>query len=164
MGANIEENMENFLKGLVKTAEESGFDDFYLYSELLNGEFILETFFETFFEKVEGRAFSSDKASYVISKIKESIKLKQDLNLQITYGEYQEKGGNIGKITELDKVCYWCPKTISNTKDAFSLFFNFITLSNLVDINKIKPFNLSSDLSTELQEKTEQEQYDEKIN
>lgn len=128
MGSNIEENMENVLKAIVKTAKDLGFDDFHLYSELLNGEFVLKTFFKSYFEKMEGRACSSDKASYVVSQIKESIKLKQDLSLQITYGEYQEKGGNIGGITELDEICYWCPKTISNTKEALSLFLRLMFL------------------------------------
>lgn len=39
MGSNIEENMENVLKAIVKTAKDLGFDDFHLYSELLNGKF-----------------------------------------------------------------------------------------------------------------------------
>ena len=31
-------------------------------------------------------------------------------------------GGYIGTITDLDHLCYWCPKTIKTAKQAIDLF------------------------------------------
>ena len=51
------------------------------------------------------------------------IQQKQNIQLQQTYREYQEKGGNIGSIKKLDEIAYWCPKTIKTSKEAIELFY-----------------------------------------
>ena len=51
------------------------------------------------------------------------IQQKNNVLLQQTYREYQNNGGNIGNITELDQICYWCPKTIKTSKEAIDLFY-----------------------------------------
>ena len=41
--------------------------------------------------------------------------------------EYQKRGNDIGGITELDNICYWCPKTIKDTDTALAIFKAYIS-------------------------------------
>ena len=119
----LKKDIKNVVNTLAKIAEEDGFDTYWFYSELLNGDFIVRTFFEEYFKKKEGIVCCCDKASYVLSSIKKMIETKNDIKLQQTYREYQENGGDIGSIKELDRICYWCPNTIKTSKEAIELFY-----------------------------------------
>lgn len=77
---------------------------------------VLEVILSNYFRKTEGWSCSSDKTSFVINKMKESIKKKEVLSLQETYQDEEDK----------DKIAYWCPKTLYNTEEAFDLVETFI--------------------------------------
>lgn len=81
---------------------------------------------EGYFHKVEGRSCCADKARYVARMIDKTLKDNKYYPLQITYGEYQNRGGDIGSITELDKVAYWCPETLKTTEDALQIIYSII--------------------------------------
>ncbi|MBQ3408928.1 MAG: hypothetical protein IJH12_06980 [Clostridia bacterium] len=104
-------------------AEKEGFDDYWFFGQLLNGDFIIKSFFEKYFKKTEGVACCCDKAEYVLKAIKAMVEKKENISLQQTYREYKENRGDIGNIKELDEICYWCPKTIKNSKEAIELFY-----------------------------------------
>ena len=74
---------------------------------------VLEVILNNYFRKVEGWSCSSDKTTFVIKKMKESIKNKEILSLQEKYENE-------------DKIAYWCPKTLYNTEEAFDLVETFI--------------------------------------
>lgn len=119
----IKESLEEVVNNIAKIAEKDGYDKWWFYTQLINGDYILKTFFEEYFRKTEGSACCCDKANYVLGAIKIMIQQKKNVILQQTYREYQDNGGNIGSITELDKICYWCPKTIKDSKEAIELFY-----------------------------------------
>lgn len=87
---------------------------------------IFELFFDRYFEVTEGIQCSHDKASYVSKKIEKYLNTGKNEILRQTYGEYQKAGGNIGSITELDEICYWCPKTIKDSKEATTILFHYL--------------------------------------
>lgn len=118
----LKKHIEEVTEALAKNAEESGFDNYWFYSQFINGDFLVTSFFEEYFRKNEGLGCCADKANYVLGAIKKMIQIKNNIKLQQTYREYQENGGNIGSIEELDEICYWCPKTIKTSKDAIELF------------------------------------------
>ena len=125
----IKESLEEVINNIAKIAEKDGYDKWWFYTQLINGDYILKTFFEEYFRKTEGSACCCDKANYVLGAIKIMIQQKKNVILQQTYREYQDNGGNIGSITELDKICYWCPKTIKDSKEAIELFYKY-TIQN----------------------------------
>lgn len=100
--AKIKKDIKEIVDALVKKAEEKGFDDFWFYSTLFDGEEMMKTFFEKYFEKNEGSICSVDKADFVVKGIKKMIEIKQVVKLNLTYGQYKESGGDIGCITDLD--------------------------------------------------------------
>lgn len=91
---------------------------------------IFELFFDRYFEIIEGIQCSHDKASYVSKKIEEYLNTGKNEILRQTYEEYQKTGGNIGSITELSKFCYWCPKTIKDSKEALSILFHYMRMDS----------------------------------
>ena len=126
--------ISQIIEVMSKEAEKEGFDDYWLYGQLLNGDFLIESFFETYFKNTEGPMCCCDKARYVLGAIKTMIQKKENISLQQTYREYKESGGDIGNIKKLDELCYWCPKTIKNSKEAIELFY--IELTKLEARNK----------------------------
>ena len=119
----IKKDIEQVCDSLLNIAAENGYDDYWFYSQCITGEFLIQTFFEEYFKKKEGFTCCTDKARYTVNKIKEMIKKKKTVFLSETYREYQNTGGDIGSIKELDNLAYWCPKTISDTKEAMELFY-----------------------------------------
>lgn len=85
------EQFENLLKEMSEIAEESGFDNYWFYNEVLNGDYLVKTFFEEYFRKNEGYQCCADKAGHVLKMIKLMIEKREDVNLQETYGEYQDR-------------------------------------------------------------------------
>ena len=120
---DIKNQIKEVVKEISKIAEKDGYDKYWFYSQLLNGDYLVGTFFEEYFRKTEGSACCCDKANYVLGAIKIMIQTKQNVILQQTYREYRDNGGNIGSIQELDEVCYWCPRTIKTSKEAIELFY-----------------------------------------
>ena len=122
MENNIEDSFKNIIDILLKKAEQEGFDDYWFYSTLLDGEEMMKLFFEEYFKKKEGISCCVDKAIFTVKGIKRMIQTKQNIKLKATYREFQEKGGDIGAIKNLDNICYWCPKTIEDTKQAIKIY------------------------------------------
>ena len=87
---------------------------------------IFKYILENYFDKVEGSCCSGDKASYTARLVDKTLKNKEYYSLKETYDEYQAKGGNIGSITELAEIAYWCPETLDTTEDALKIIFNVI--------------------------------------
>ena len=73
---------------------------------------ILETFFDNYFDKVEGWVCSHDKTCYVVSGIKKALKEKRNISLE-----------------DKDPKAYWCPRTIKNTDQAINLFYKTIAFT-----------------------------------
>ena len=65
---------------------------------------------------------------YVSKKIEKYLNTGENENLKQTYREYQQNGGNIGSITELDEICYWYPKTIKDSEEATSIIFHYLCI------------------------------------
>ena len=89
---------------------------------------IFELFFDRYFEVAEGIQCSHDKASYVSKKIEKYLNTWKNEILRPTYEEYQKAGGNISSITEFNEICYWCPKTIKDSKEATTILFHFLRI------------------------------------
>ena len=46
----IKKQINQIIEVMLKNAEKEGFDDYWFYGQLLNGDFLIESFFETYFE------------------------------------------------------------------------------------------------------------------
>ena len=84
---------------------------------------ILELILENYFRKLEGFPFSTDKALFVIEKMKESIEKKEYLSLRENYKDE-------------DRIAYWCPLTLYNTEEAFEFLLAYVTFN----LEKMKEF------------------------
>ena len=95
----------------------------------------MKEFFENYFEKVEGSAFSGDKASYTVNAIFQSLEKNKNIKIKLTYREYNKLDSYI-KVPEKEKdtICYFCPKSIENTDEALELFTGCLRL----DFRKLK--------------------------
>lgn len=119
-----EESLKFVLDTILKN---SGISDLDMYNDIFEDRIsIFRHILENYFDKVEGRCCSGDKASHTAKLVDKSLRDNKYYSLKETYGEHQAKGGNIGSITELDKVAYWCPKTLDTTEDALKIIFNVI--------------------------------------
>ncbi len=118
------------LKEVINNITNSiGMSDLELYrSELDSRINIFELFFDHYFRKMENFPFSHDKSIYVSKKIEKYLTTGKNESLRQTYREYQQNGGNIGSITELDKICYWCPKTIKDSEEATAIIFHYLCM------------------------------------
>ena len=122
------ENLETIINDLANSIDMS---DLELYRiELDSKQSVFELFFDHYFGKVEGFSCSHDKSVYVSKKINKYLMTGENENLQQTYREYQQQGGDIGGITELDKTCYWCPNTIKNSEEATSIIFHYLCMDS----------------------------------
>lgn len=124
-------NQDKLKEVINNIANSIGMSDLELYrSELDSRINIFELFFDHYFRKIEGFSCSHDKSIYVSKKIEKYLMTGKNENLKQTYREYQQNGGNIGSITELDKICYWCPKTIKNSEEATSIIFHYLCIDS----------------------------------
>lgn len=120
------ETLEEVINNIACSIDMSDLD---LYrTEFNSKQSILELFFDNYFRKIEDYPFSHDKSVYVVRKINNYLMTGKNDILQETYREYQQKGGDIGGITELDKTCYWCPKTIKDAEEATSIMFHYLCI------------------------------------
>lgn len=103
---------------------------------------ILKDIFTGYFRQVEGSSCSADKGRFVARKLVESVQKKETFNLKLTYADHQASGGKIGIITELDELCYWCPETIADTKEALNLYNRITSLDFEFILLKIKESRL----------------------
>lgn len=122
-----ENKFRSFIEELVDSIDEETIFEI-AKIDLKDRKEIMTIYFDNFFTLTEGSSCSHDKANYVVRKIEKSIETNENLKLPETYGEYQSRGGNIGSITELDEICYWCPKTIPDTQTALKLFDSYIRM------------------------------------
>ena len=91
------------------------------FGERMNNS--VENFFQNYFKLTEGNTCCADKARFVVSKIKQTVKEKKYLSLKETYQEYKDAGGDLGGIKDnLDELAYWCPKKLETTKEAMDLY------------------------------------------
>ena len=119
-----EESIKFVLDTILKNC---GISDLDMYNDIFEDRIsIFRLILENYFDKVEGRCCSGDKASHTAKLVDKSLRDNKYYSLKETYGEYQAKGGNIGGITELDKIAYWCPETLNTTEDALKIIFNVI--------------------------------------
>lgn len=119
-----EESIKFVLDTILKNC---GISDLDMYNDIFEDRIsIFRYILENYFDKVEGRCCSGDKASHTAKLVDKSLRDNKYYSLKETYGEYQAKGGNIGGITELDKIAYWCPETLNTTEDALKIIFNVI--------------------------------------
>lgn len=122
---------ENTLNGMLKSFIESiegEYTKYDLYNDIfMDSASIMEEFFKNYLYLKEGSSCCSDKASLIVSRIKKALLDKKNIVLTETYGEYQKRGNDIGGITELDNICYWCPKTIKDTDTALAIFKAYIS-------------------------------------
>ena len=98
-----------------------------------NTEDILIDIFSGYFSFAEGSACSVDKARTTANRIIKAVKQGKNINLQYTYIEYRDNGGNLGGLStrteeELNRICYWCPRSIKDTREAIDIYF---TITNL---------------------------------
>lgn len=98
--------------------------------ELKNNETIMEAFFDRYFEVVEGKDNYHSKSVYTVENMLLSMKTESSIQLQETYEEYDRRVGKYGGYVDNHKgLCYWCPQTIHNTKEAFNLFYGWLTFN-----------------------------------
>lgn len=122
-------NQDKLKEVINNIANSIDMSDLELYrSELGSRINIFELFFDHYFRKTEGFSCSHDKSIYVSKKIEKYLNTGENENLKQTYREYQQNGGNIGSITELDEICYWCPKTIKDSEEATSIIFHYLCI------------------------------------
>lgn len=121
-----EKELKDVITNLVDSIDMS---DLELYRmELADKVSVFELFFDHYFRRYEGMPCSHDKSVYVSKKINEYLMTGNNARLQETYEEYQSRGNDIGGITELDRVCYWCPKTIKTSEEATAIFFHYLCM------------------------------------
>ena len=89
--------------------------------ELASGR--LYTFLEKYIVENEGTTCSVDKASFVLSKIIESIKKSDAQSLKYYYkeGDFPEEPED----PYIGELAYWCPGTLEDTKEALELYFSY---------------------------------------
>jgi hypothetical protein len=119
-----EESLKFVLDAILKNC---GISDLDMYNNIFKDRIsIFRHILENYFDKVEGSCCSGDKASHTARLVDKTLRNKEYYSLKETYGEYQAKGGNIGSITELDKIAYWCPETLDTTEDALKIIFTVV--------------------------------------
>ena len=87
----------------------------------------ISDFFDKYFSKFEGSAFSHDKTHFTLSSMEKS--LKEDNNLSLVKYYTGEESWNTDKSKGR---CYWSPLTITDTDTAFELYTSYLR----VDIKK----------------------------
>lgn len=128
-------DLKKVLDALMDAAKME-YDDLKMYKEHYgNSQSIYKDVLSSYFYTKEGFSCSSDKGSYVASMMVKTLKDGKYYPLKETYREYQANGGNIGGITELDEVAFWCPRTMETTKDAFDIFMRCLANINYDEIN-----------------------------
>lgn len=132
---NMHEQIAKVIVAMSKLAEDAGFDDWWLYNQLFKPEFVIKHILECYFGKVETYACSADKATFTYNKMLESIEIKKSLCLQETYAEHKNTDNQISVSDEdLQKICYWCPKTLKTTDDAFKLIYRAISNTDYTEV------------------------------
>ena len=121
---DIKDGLATVIKAII---DNTKYEDMDMYQDIFEDRrSIFKHVFEEYFKKVEGRSCCVDKASHVAYLVDKTLKTREYYPLQETYREYRDNGGNIGGITELDEIAYWCPKTLKTTEDALKILFNSI--------------------------------------
>lgn len=103
----------------------------YLFNE--NTLEILEDIFSGYCAFVEGSACSVDKGRTIARTLIKSVEQGKNIKLQYTYLEYRDRGGDLGGLSnkadeELNRKCYWCPKTIEDTRKAMRIYHIIVNL------------------------------------
>lgn len=115
---NIKENIEKVAKALATSIDEFETHKMLLFDE----NALLELFLDSYFRAVEGWLCSHDKTCYCINQMKKSIDKKEHLSLQENYKDE-------------DKLAYWCPKSLYNTKELFELIEAYMSFN----VNRLEP-------------------------
>lgn len=127
-------DLKRILEAIMNAAE---YDDLKMYKNHYGTtQSIYKNVLSNYFHTKEGFSCSSDKGGYVASMMVKTLKDGKYYPLKETYREYQANGGDIGGITELDEVAFWCPKTMETTKDAFDIFMRCLANIDYDEINK----------------------------
>jgi hypothetical protein len=129
---SLEETLKTILTKLTSKIDDYGFYNNFLF----NAEEIMDTIFGNYIETIEGGCCCRDKSGFIVGRIKKALKERKCQSLSQSYKEYKDNGGDLGGIdetnTDLNELCYWCPKTLKNTDEAISLFFELLNLGKVV--------------------------------
>ena len=133
------EDLEKSLKMVLDRLSQN-FDSYDYYNNtLFNGEDTVYIIFRNYISAVEGSPCCADKTRYIVKRIKKALEERKNQLLTETYQEYKERGGNLGGLnesnTDLNSVCYWCPKTIKDTDTAISLYYSLLNVPKYIQIN-----------------------------
>lgn len=133
------ENLEKSLK-IVLDKLSQNFDSYDYYNNtLFNGENTVYTIFRNYITAIEGSPCCADKARYIVKRIKKALEERKNQSLTETYQEYKDRGGDLGGLnesnTDLNSVCYWCPKTIKDTDTAISLYYSLLNVPRYIQTN-----------------------------
>ncbi len=132
---------EKIFKEILEKLSDGFMSDLELYRINFDNKLsMMELFFDSYFRKVEGTTCACDKSRFTVKRINKYLMTGVNENLQETYREYQLKGNNIGGITELDRICYWCPKSIKTAEEAIKILFHYLC----IDDNYFKQIKLES--------------------
>lgn len=128
----MSKELEKDLKGIINKLSQN-FDLYEFYNTVLfNGEEIMNMVFRDYISDVEGSPCCADKSGFIVRRIKRALKERKNIPLCQTYAEYRNNGGDLGGInetnTDMDTICYWCPKTIKDTDAAIELYFSLLNV------------------------------------
>lgn len=104
-------------------------DEFWLMKLMLNNpKELISTIFSNYFDVIEPGGCECDKARFVTKKLFESLEKQEVLALQYTYAESNAK---YIEDKDANNMCYWCPCTFKNTKEAFDGLMSLINPKRL---------------------------------
>ena len=132
----IKEPLDTIFNNLPKV------DEFVRIHSILNKpESLVEEIFSRYFDIVEPGGCERDKARYVTKRLFRALKEKQHLTLQVTRRDVY---GDLCKDNP-DDLCYFCPCTLSDTKEAFDALMKLISIRFLPSFleeqnKKFEPF------------------------
>jgi len=118
------DNLKTVINSILSNISEE--DKIKYFGERMNN--CIEDFFQNYFKLTEGNTCCADKAGFVVSKIRQTVKEKKYLSLKQTYQEYKDAGGDLGGIKDdLDRLAYWCPRNLETTREAMDLYDKYLS-------------------------------------
>lgn len=120
---DISVGLKQVIDGIFENSKNKYSEFDYMRRTLVDSKVLIEKILENYFSCVESDSCCADKARYVTTKLFKSIEKEQVLNLQYTYKEYKDLGGDVPDSIlsrRADEKCFWCPCTFKNTEEAFN--------------------------------------------
>lgn len=141
----MQEGIKKCVESLASSFGEV-FDDFGFLKKLFTVENLLEELLTSYFTETESAVCSADKARFVAKRILRAIEEGKHLSLSKTYAEHAAENPENEDAQQYakddpDSICYWCPLTLKDTKQAVSLVLQLT-----------QTFSLSRKLATDLKQ------------